>query len=62
MNRSRNVVRKNKAKKRKGKGQIDLKISKKTSERNNGETKNKKLKKGLSIDKAKEEIVNKIVT
>ena len=34
----------------------------KASEKNNGETKNKKLKKGLSIDKAKEEIVNKIVT
>ena len=37
-------------------------MSKRASEKNIGETKNQKLKKRLSIDKAKTEIVNKIVT
>ena len=37
-------------------------MSKRASEKNIGETKNQKLKKRLSIDKAKTKIVNKIVT
>ena len=37
-------------------------MSKRASEKNIEETKNKKLKKELSIDQAKTEIVNKIVT
>ena len=37
-------------------------MPKRASEKNIGETKNKKLKKELSIDQAKTEIVNKIVT
>ena len=37
-------------------------MSKRTSEKNIGETKNKKLKKGISIAEAKTKIVNKIVT
>ena len=37
-------------------------MSKRASEKSIGETKNKKLNKGLSIEEAKTEIVNKIVT
>ena len=37
-------------------------MSKRTSEKKIGETKNKKLKKELNIDEAKTEIVNKTVT
>ena len=36
-------------------------MSKRASEKNLGETKNKKLKKELTIDEAKTEIVNKII-
>ena len=36
-------------------------MSERASEKNNGETKNKKLKKELTIDEAKTEIVNKIL-
>ena len=36
-------------------------MSKKANEKNIGETKNKKLQKELTIDKAKTEIVNKII-
>ena len=36
-------------------------MSKRASEKNIGETKNKKLKKELTIDEAKTEIVNKII-
>ena len=37
-------------------------MSKRASQKNIGETRNKKLKKELSIDDTKSEIVNKIVT
>ena len=37
-------------------------MSKRTSEKKIGETKNKKLKKELTVDEAKTEIVNKIAT
>ena len=37
-------------------------MSKRTSEKKIGETKNKKLKKELTVDEAKTEIVKKIVT
>ena len=37
-------------------------MSKRTSEKKIGETKNKKLKKKVTVDEAKTEIVNKIVT
>ena len=37
-------------------------MSKRASEKNIAETKNKKLKKELTADKAKTEIVNKIIT
>ena len=37
-------------------------MSKRTSEKNIAETKNKKLKKELTVDEAKTEIVNKIAT
>ena len=37
-------------------------MSKRTSEKKIGETKNKKLKKELTVEEAKTEIVNKIVT
>ena len=53
--------KKNKAKTRKGRESIDLKMCKRASEKNIGETKNKKLKKELSIDEIKTEIINKIV-
>ena len=36
-------------------------MSKRASEKNIGETKNKKLKKELTIDKAKTEVVNKVI-